>query len=441
LSEDGRHYLLNGEKLWCTNGPIAEVLIVMARTKDRVVRGKARAQISAFIVSSDMAGFEVAHRCDFMGIRGINNGLLRFSNVKVPVDNLLGGEGQGLKLALTTLNTGRLTLPAACTGSAKQCLRIAREWSGKRVQWGLPIGEHEAGASKIADIAATTLAMEAVTWLTSHWADDANRDIRLEAAMAKLFCSQSVWRIIDETLQLRGGRGYERAESLRARGEAPYPVERMLRDARINRIIEGTDEIMHLFLAREALDPHLRVAADLLRPGVEILDRLHALGRVIAFYARWYPRQWLNRALLRRHAEVGRLGGEFRRVERGAHRLARHMFHAMARNGPKLEARQCLLGRLMDIGTELFAQAACCAYATVHIAEGDRERGESALALARAFCRQSQRRVRDLERQLSDNHDRRDRHIAGRVLGDDYRWLEYGILAAVADEDEAPYHP
>lgn len=322
LSDDGRHYVLNGTKLWTTNGPIADLLVVMAQTAPKRIRGKDRQQITAFIVEADSPGIEVLHRCDFMGIRAIQNGLLQFTNVKVPAENVLWGEGLGLKLALKTLNTGRLTLPAACTGMAKTCLSIARHWGSQRVQWGLPVGEHEAGQAKIAYIGATTYAMEAVTWLVSHWADR-DMDIRIEAAMAKLFCSEAAWKIVDMTMQFRGGRGYERASSLAARGEAAYPVERMMRDCRINTIIEGTSEIMELFLVREALDPHLQIAADLLRSGVPVGRKLGAVKGLLRFYSTWYPAQLWGRCWARSPGgSLGRADQHLRYVNRTSHRLA-----------------------------------------------------------------------------------------------------------------------
>ncbi|NNF44894.1 MAG: DNA polymerase II [Phycisphaerales bacterium] len=422
--ENGAAYLLNGEKLWTTNGPVAELLVVMAQTPPRIVRGREKRQITAFLVEANAKGVEVAHRCDFMGLRAIQNGVLTFHNVRVPAENVLWGEGLGLKLALHTLNTGRLTLPAACAGMAKQCLRIAREWGGARVQWGHAVGRHEAGRQKIADIAATTLAMEAVTWLTSHWAD-AGRDIRIEAGLAKLFCSEAAWRLVDETLQLRGGRGYERADSLAARGETPYPVERMMRDCRINTIIEGTSEIMRLFLAREALDPHLRIASDLLRPGLPAARKLRCGMRVLGFYGHWYPRQLVGRTWGRGRG-AGRLAPHLRFIDRNTHRLAGTLFQAMARHQQKLERKQVTLGALMDNAAELFAMAATCAYAR-HLDGDDRD----ATALADLFCRQTRRRIADGFRRARARGQNHENKMAGRVLDGGFRWLEEGIIPAV----------
>ena len=424
---DGDAYVINGTKLWTTNGPIADLLVVMAQTPEKIVRGKPRKQITAFVVEADTPGVEVVHRCDFMGIRAIQNGVIRFSDVRVPKENVLWGEGLGLKLALKTLNTGRLTLPAGCTGAAKQCLSICRRWGKQREQWGHAIGEHEAGYEKIGYMAATTFAMEAVTLLTSHWGDQ-GKDIRIEAAMAKLFCSEAAWRIVDMTMQLRGGRGYERAASLRERGEPAYPVERMMRDARINTIIEGTSEIMRLFLAREAIDPHLRMSIDLMRPGVPAGKKAAAAVGLLGFYSSWYPRQWWGGICARSVGGMQRFDAEMRYVNRTSHRLARTLFHGMAKYQQGLEKRQALLGHLMEIGTELFVIAATCAYADRVAAGATDGRGTGAVQLARLFFRQARGRVEDHFRRARKADLRAERAVTKRVLNGEMKWVEDGIV-------------
>lgn len=425
LSDDGTHYVLNGVKQWTTNGPIAQLFVVMAKTTKPDDSSK-KARITAFIVEADSPGIETLHRCDFMGLRGIQNGIIQFTDVKVPVENVLWGEGTGLKLALKTLNTGRLTLPAACAGLAKHCVSISRRWGAKRVQWGSPVGQHEVGRDKLAYIASTAFATEAVTWLTSHWADQ-QRDIRIDAAMAKLFCSEAAWKIVDTTMQFRGGRGYERSDSLKARGEDPYPVERMMRDTRINTIIEGTSDIMRLFLAREALDPHLRLGADLLHPKSTTKQKLNAAMGMLGFYSRWYPRQLLGIVFPGSHKSAGRLATHMRFIDRNSHRLAASLFHAMGRHQAGLEKRQVLLAHLMDIGTELFAMSATCAYA---ISQARNEGREGALDLADVFCRQAQRRVKDHFALLNDKNQKASNSLAGRLLDGRYSWLEEGVIAA-----------
>ena len=426
LSPDGKNYILSGEKLWCTNGPIADLMVVMAQTEPVMVKGKERKQITAFIVERTYPGIEMVHRCDFMGIRGIQNGLLRFKDVKVPKENILLGTGKGLKLALTTLNTGRLTLPAASVGMAKQCLSIVRRWGNQRVQWGLPIGKHEAGAQKISFIVYTTFAMEAVTWITSHWADRGDMDIRIEAAMAKLFCSENAWKIADTTMQFRGGRGYEKASSLKARGEEPFPVERILRDSRINMIIEGTSEIMRLFLAREAMDPHLKIAADLLKKNVPVGKKIKAGLKLAAFYSTWYPQQWINTGLWSSHSEFGRLSNHVHYVEVTCHKLARTIFHYMGLYQDRLERKQLLLTRLMEIGTELFVMATTCSYAKMYIDKTPEDKMPR--YLADLFCCEARRRIEAHFNGLSDNDDRKTYKLAKHVLDGKMKWMEEGII-------------
>ena len=424
-TEDGRHYLINGEKLWCTNGLIAGVIVVMAVTPPKIVRGKERKQITAFIVETSTPGIELAHRCQFMGLHGIQNGLMKFSDVKVPKENIILGEGEGLRLALTTLNTGRLTLPAASNGVNKWCLHVARRWCQERKQWGSVIGEHESIAVKLGYISSHTFAVDAMTWLTSAMADDQKSDIRIEAAIAKHFCTYHSYRIVDETLQIRGGQGYESAESLKNRGMTGWAVERVLRDVRINLIIEGTTEIMHLFIAREALDPHLGRTKSLLSSRIPFVDKLKTVFALLRFYIPWYIKLWIpeGKAL---EDMPPLLAGHMRYVRRVSKRLARHVIHQMARYQKKLESRQAALNRVVDIATELFAIATTCSYAEHLIKTGDDK--ENALDLADLFCRSAHDRVEEIFKAAHNNYDRKSIAVARKVLAQEYEWLEEGII-------------
>ena len=426
-TQDGQAWLLNGEKLWCTNGTKAELMVVMARTPSKVVNGKEKRQITAFIVETGWPGVAVVHRCHFMGLKAIYNGVIRFTNVRVPQENVLWGEGKGLKLALTTLNTGRLTLPISSVAAGKRCLEISRQWANERVQWGRAIGKHDAIAQKIGAMAANTFAMEAVAELCGAMADRGSYDIRLEAAIAKLYNSEAGWRIIDETVQIRGGRGYETADSLRARGEKPVPVERIMRDFRINLIFEGSSEIMHLFIAREAVDKHLQVAGDVVMPGKGVSQRLRGLVRAALFYGWWYPSRWLGWGFWPKYAAFGPLAKHVRYVDRNARRLARGVFHAMLRFGPKLEYRQAVLFRLVDVGGELFAMAATCARAQWLLRQ-DAATGKRAVALADLFCREARGRIQGKFKQLWRNADVEGYRVAQDVLRGEHRWLEQGMV-------------
>jgi len=423
--DDGKFFLIKGEKLWCTNGPIADVIVVMAVTPPKIVKGKERKQITAFIVETDTPGFEVVHRCKFMGLNGIQNGLLRFTDVKVPRENIILAEGEGLKLALTTLNTGRLTLPAASTGVAKWCLHVVRKWSLGRKQWGASIGEHESIALKLGYIASHTFAMDAMTWLTSAMADDKKKDIRIEAAIAKYFCTYHSWRIVDETLQIRGGLGYEQYDSLKARGVESWPVERVLRDVRINLIIEGTSEIMHLFIAREALDPHLSRTKSLMSSETSSSEKMKAVFSIMKYYILWYSKLWLP-ATISFGGMDRRLSQHMRFVQKMSKRLAREIFHKMIRYQKKLEARQAILNRIVDIGTELFAMATACSYAHA-LAQQEKEK-EHAVELADLYCQISRKRIRIFFRDNSSNYDKQSIGISKKVLAKKLVWLEDNII-------------
>jgi hypothetical protein len=306
-----------------------------------------------------------------MGLRALYNGVVRFENVRVPRENILGGEGKGLKVALTTLNTGRITLPAACTGLAKRCVDISTRWASRRVQWGQPIGKHAAIADKLARISADAFAMEAVVRYVSSLVDkDKHADVRLEAAIAKLWGSERAWEIVNDTMQIRGGRGYETADSLKARGEAPEPVERMMRDCRINTIFEGSSEIMRLFIAREALEPHLKIGADVVNSTLPLKQRAKAVLTAGMAYAKWYPMKWLpvgaGDAADGLHPA---LREDLNTIANQSRKLARTLFLEMALNGPALEKRQVLLGHLVDIGSELFVWSCAISFAETKITD------------------------------------------------------------------------
>lgn len=424
---DGDDYLLDGVKLWTTNGVVADLLVVMARVpKSEGHKGG----ITAFVVEADSEGITVENRNAFMGLRGLENGVTRFHQVRVPAANRIGPEGSGLKIALTTLNTGRLSLPAMCVGAGKWCLKIAREWSAAREQWGKPVAFHEAVGAKISFIAATTFALEAVLDLSSQMADEDRNDIRIEAALAKLYGSEMACLMADELVQIRGGRGFETAESLAARGERAVPAEQVLRDLRINRIFEGSTEIMHLLIAREAVDAHLSVAGDLIDPDKSFSDKAKAGANAGVFYAKWLPKLVAGQGQLpRAYAEFNQdidLSPHLRFVERSARKLARSTFYAMSRWQGRMETKQGFLGRIVDIGAELFAMSAACVRA--ELLRTTEEHGREAYQLADAFCRQSRIRVDELFGRLWTNTDDLDRKVVKNVLAGRYEWLEQGVI-------------
>jgi alkylation response protein AidB-like acyl-CoA dehydrogenase len=423
---DGSEFVLNGEKLWCTNGVKAGVLVVMARTPSKMVGGKERKQITAFIVDVDTPGLEIIYRCRFMGLRALYNAVVKFTDVRVPRENIISKEGAGLKVALTTLNTGRLTLPAACVGLSKRLLEISRKWAGERIQWGVPIGKHAAIAGKIAEMAGNVFAMEAMTFLTSSLLDRKAGDLRIETAMCKMWATETTWRIADDAMQVRGGRGYETAQSLAGRGEPPIAVERFLRDCRVNTIFEGSSEIMRLFIAREALDPHLKVGGAIFNTQLPMSERAKAVFSSGKFYAGWYPRQWLLNGAGKVDNLHARLRGHVDYAARTSKRLARGLFHAMARFGPKLDREQLLLSRFVGIATELFAISATCSYAQWLLDQG--KPADEILAVADYFSRSAQMRIDHHFAGTMRNVDRRGYALVQDLLAGKHELLRDGIV-------------
>ena len=428
-------YRINGRKLWATNGTIADIVVVMAKVpKSEGHRGG----ISAFVVPYDSEGIAVVHRNAFMGLRGIENSVTVLKDVFVPEENRIAREGDGLRIALSTLNTGRLALMAIAVGASKWATKVAREWANERAQWGRPIGKHDAVAQKLAFIAGSAFGLEAMLDVAARLADDKRNDLRIEAALCKVYGSELSWKVIDELMQVRGGRGYETAESLKARGEKPVPVEQAMRDMRVNRIFEGSSEIMHLLIAREAVDTHLQAAGGLLTPGGDAKAKADAAMKAGLFYGKWLPQLAVGKGQNpRSYEEFGPLAGDLRYVERASRKLARSTFYGMARWQAKLESKQTFLGRIVDIGAELFAISSTVVYADT-VGREQPERKEEAIELAQLFCSMAKRRADALFGELWANDDDSRYSAAQKVLEGRYKWLEEGILDPAGDGPMMP---
>jgi alkylation response protein AidB-like acyl-CoA dehydrogenase len=234
---DGKGYVLNGQKYYITNGGIAQVLTVMARTP---VPGSNETKITAFLVTPDLPGFAVKQeRMDKCGIRGTATGWLTFTNMPVPAENILGQVGKGLRVALTVLDFGRTTFGASCTGAAKACLRAAVRHAKTRVQFKQSLGEFELVKKKIAFMTANAFAMEATTSECASFIDRGFEDYMLETAMLKVWSTDALWQMVNDTIQIYGGKAYF----------TDQPFERMMRDARINQIGEGANDVLRAFIA------------------------------------------------------------------------------------------------------------------------------------------------------------------------------------------------
>ncbi len=424
-------YRLTGEKFFITNSAkhdgdfLCSMLVVIARIVDRpedLQDPHAPKHYGAFIVEPQWPGCSVT-RLRFEGVRGIYNGAPKFDNVYVPVDNRLGSEQDGLRIALATLTVGRLTLPAACLGGLKQSLSIMRWWGRTRIQWNKPIGEHNLIGAKICRAAAYTLALEATMAFCGAWANKKG-DLRLESAAAKIIGSEWYWEVVNDLFQVRGGRGFMTMESQRKCGEIGIPAMRMVRDARINLVWEGTSEILRVWMAREALSPYIE-------EGIAFLEGSPSKKvNALLYYARMTLRSLLpSLNLWRQHASFGREYGCWARViESSARRLTRATVIATLRHRQSLHHKQLLLQQLVNDSLQLFPMAATLWYASrpeMRMKPGIRE-------LATYFCEESFERLhpasslaRTLHRPTKDTTVYK---LAKSILSGEYAWLEDGIV-------------
>src|SRR5437870_6928139 len=282
LDRAGSHFLANGEKLWCTNGPIARYVTLIARVPaKKVVRDGKPAWVpvregencddkvhTAFILPMETPGVTVLQRCQFEGCRGIENAYMRLKDVRISAENVIGEIGKGLKYALTILNVGRaISIPAICLGMAKQAWQPTLDRANSRITFGKPLGERQTQMMRIGRMATDLFAMEALASLVWRMADQKHYDIRIEAAIAKTFCSEKAIRFLKDAQIIFGGMGYETAESRQVRGEPGFPIEQLVRDAEMYRIGEGATDVLRPFVAREALSPHLERARTYLEGG------------------------------------------------------------------------------------------------------------------------------------------------------------------------------
>lgn len=388
-SDDGSHYVLNGQKRYITNGAIADVLTVMARSP---VPGRQGTSVSAFLVTPDMPGFRVVEpRMEKLGIRGTATGKLAFENMKVPRENLLGPLGKGLKVALTVLDFGRTTFGACCSGTAKTSLRLALDHARSRVQFGRSLGEFELVQQKIARMAAWTYAMEAMTTVTASLIDRGLDDYMLETAMLKVFSTEALWTVVNDAFQIHGGAAYF----------TDRPLERMLRDARINQIGEGANEVLTSFIALAGMrgpGEHLRDISQAIRQPwtqLPLLRRFAAQQAALRFRAPSVP---VRSRRLRPFAKT---------LSRLIRRFALSVQRAMVRHREEILERQLVHERIAHCSMELYASA--CVLSRLDAEISGKTAPDKPLGLgeeaATLFLRQSARRIHDDLHTLRHNDD------------------------------------
>jgi alkylation response protein AidB-like acyl-CoA dehydrogenase len=400
LSSDGSHYVVNGEKRYITNGAIAQVLTVMART---AVPGRDDTQVSAFLVTPDMPGFQLTEpRMEKLGIRGTATTRMAFRDMRVPRENLLGQLGKGLKVALTVLDFGRTTFGACCTGAAKTCLRLAVEHARTRRQFGRTLSEFELVRKKIAFMAAATYAFEAMTTVTASLIDRGFEDYMLETAMLKVFTTEALWIMVNDAFQIHGGAAYF----------ADRPLERMVRDARINQIGEGANDVLRAFIAMVGMrgpGMELKEVWEALHQPWRGWGRLWQFGRAQAAAALRTPHVPVRNEPLQPYArQLGRLVRQFGSSVQNVLRCHRE----------EILERQYVQERIAEIAMELFAASCTLSRLDAELCPDSLNHSEGAQrAAGELFLRGSARRVRRWLAELDDNDDALMNATAAAALG------------------------
>ena len=402
-SKDGSHWRLNGRKIWIGNAHRAGVIATFAQAFVQR-RGENVPRMTAFLIRPDMPGFRVVGTVRKLGIRGSTQAELSYEGLTVPADHLLGSVGRGFNVAVHVLNAGRLTLAAGCTGGTKRTLQDMTSYAEQRIQFGHPLADFEITQRKLSRIASEIYASDAMLGVLASLVDRGDVDFSLEAACAKVFASEMVWRAADDMVQLAGGRGYVK----------PYPYERMLRDSRINRIFEGANEVLRLFISLNGVQAPAEALKEI---GSALRRPLRNLG-LLGGYAtsrvklRLGQTSTLDIALherLRKHKDyfekhVAELGGATDR--------------AIIRHREKIIDRQLVLERLANMAIDLFATACVIARTQSLIDERGAEKCEREITLCDLFCVEAGRRFRANRHMLDARGDEIDdtrRSVAASV--------------------------
>jgi alkylation response protein AidB-like acyl-CoA dehydrogenase len=400
-TDDGRAYVLNGTKRWITNGGIAKVLTVIARTPGAGA-GKKK-EITAFLVTPDMPGFKVLEaRMPKCGIRGTATGRMAFENVVVPAENVLGQVGKGLRIALTVLDFGRTTFGACCTGAAKTCVRAAATHAKRRVQFEQPIADFELVKKKIAWMAAHAFAMEATTVACAHAIDRGEGDYMLETAMLKVWSTDALWRIVNDTIQIYGGKAYFTDE----------PYERMMRDARINMIGEGANDVLRAFIAVVGIKP----VADRLLSVKEALNHpIRNIGTLLSFGGKSLGARFTTPDVPVRSPDLRKPAREL------AHRIRDFSLAVQSmllKHREEILFRQYVQERLADAACELYASSCTLSRLDALLATSNGHADEVGrdAAAGQYFLRLADRRIRQCLAELTDNDDRETTATADAVL-------------------------
>lgn len=441
LDLDGAAFVVNGEKLWCTNGSIARFVTLIARVPARrlmdngrpvwipVPGGKDADDLvhTAFILDMDAPGVRIRQRCQFEGCRGIENAHMTFTDVRIPAANVIGEIGRGLKYALTILNVGRaISIPAICLGMAKQAWQPTIDRANQRITFQKPLSERQTQRMRVGHMAADLFAMEAIASTVWRMADQHDHDVRIEAALAKICCSERTIQFLKDAQTIFGGMGYETAESKKVRGEPAFGIEQLVRDAEMYRIGEGATDILRPFVAREGLNTHLERTRNYLDERMTGVRRLRELQRLVRFYLPWYVKQWMSRRLPSGSVfQDPRVRSKLVFVERTSRRFARAMFYAMLFHRHALQDDQGRQNRIEIVGEDLLVIAATALYAEWQ----ERTAGHAEVwDLAEEVFREAAQRIARNIRELIRNRDTEVAVAGEKALGGTYPSLSGGII-------------
>ncbi len=441
LDASGTHFRVNGEKLWCTNGSIARLITLIARVPARkethegktrwvpVPEGKdAQDRVhTAFILEMTSPGVVVHQRCQFEGCRGIENAHMTFTNACIPVENVIGEIGKGLKYALTILNVGRaISIPAICLGMAKQAWQPTLDRANSRITFHKPLSARQTQVMRAGRMAVDLFAMEALSSLVWHMADQKTYDIRIEAAIAKIYCSEHTIQFLKDAQTIFGGMGYETADSKQVRGEPAFLMEQLVRDAEMYRIGEGATDVLRPFVAREGLNPHLERARAYFEQSQSQARRISELLKLIQFYFPWYLGQWKRNLLPQRpEIEHPKVYEKVRYLERVSRRLARRILYTMAIHRENLQEDQGRQNRIEAVGEDMLTIAATAFFAeSQHRIHGD----SSVWGLVDEVYRTGKNRIDRTIHELIQNDDHNSTAIGREALQGQYPFLSRGII-------------
>jgi alkylation response protein AidB-like acyl-CoA dehydrogenase len=401
LADDGSHYVLNGSKIWITNGGIANFFTVFAQTEIEV-DGKLKDRISAFIVERGFGGVSNGKEEHKLGIKGSSTTEIFFEDCKVPAENMLGKPGEGFKIAMTILNNGRFGLAAGCVGGMKGLISLAATHANERKQFGKKLANFGLIKKKFAAMNVALYAAESMTYMTCGLMDRGGSDSSIEAAISKVYASEAMWMVANEALQVMGGLGYMKE----------YPFERFLRDARINMIFEGTNEILRLFIALSGIQ----------QPGEHLRDLARAIKDPVQNYGMLLD-EIVDRVKTKVRGEhVDRAHGRLKRavvhVEDKVVAFGQAVEGLLRRHGKEIIEEQLLLERVADMAIDLYGMVAVISRATKAL-ETDTDHAPHQAMLASTFCEEADRRLRRNLRALEmagKNGDRELRAIADDVF-------------------------